>query len=178
MQKSVMTSNQDNWETPKFIFNKLNDVFHFDLDAAASPDNARCEKFLTIDDRWFYMPEYDSLTVDWSKFGSVVFINPPYNNRGILLKFFEKIKLEADKGLTIVALVAARTETKWFKIGWTNARYFCFFYKRIKFELHGQPVGSPTFPSVVIVFSNRDWDLSSLSKVAKLLTNPKPDFGE
>jgi phage N-6-adenine-methyltransferase len=170
MQENMMTSNRDDWETPVELYNILDNIFHFSLDAAASIHNTKAEYFFTEND--------DALKQDWDltvkslKKTSTVFINPPYNNKGILLKFFNKIKIEADKGLTIVALVAARTETKWHKIAWDYARYFLFFYKRIKFELNGKSLGTPTFPSELIIFSKKDWDLSSLSSIAKILPNP------
>jgi phage N-6-adenine-methyltransferase len=170
MQKSMMTSNRDDWETPKELYKLLNDIFHFGLDAAASDSNHKCNLYLT--------EQQNALLVDWDEYMSknniypkTVFINPPYNNKGILLKFFNKIKEESDKGLTIVVLVAARTETRWHKIAWNYAKYFCFFYKRIQFELDGVPMGTPTFPSELIIFSKNDWDLNLLKPIAKILPN-------
>lgn len=175
MQESMMTSNRDDWETPKELYNQLDKIFHFGLDAAASITNHKHPLYITEKD--------DALKIDWQKLlisnqtpNRTVFINPPYNNKGILLKFFNKIKEEADKGLTIVALVAARTETKWHKIAWDYARYFCFFYKRIRFELNGKPLGTPTFPSEVIIFTKDNWDLNSLSPIAKVIENPNYSF--
>ena len=171
MQENMMTSNRDDWETPKELYNLLDSIFHFSLDAAASDSNHKCMRYLTEKD--------NALIVDWNQYivnsramTRTVFINPPYNNKGILLKFFNKIKQEADKGLTIVCLVAARTETRWHRIAWECAKYFCFFYKRIKFEIEGVSLGTPTFPSELIIFTKEKWDLSSLSPIAKILLNP------
>lgn len=57
MPKAMFTSNRDDWETPNDLFSKLNDEFHFDLDAAASPSNAKVSRFFTKRD--------DALTQDW-----------------------------------------------------------------------------------------------------------------
>lgn len=171
MQEALMTSNRSDWETPLELYNLLDKIFHFSMDAAASDTNHKCFRYLT--------EEQNALTTDWNQYmidsramTRTVFINPPYNTKGILLQFFKKIKEEADKGLTIVALVAARTETKWHRIAWDYAKYFCFFYKRIRFELHGKQVGSPTFPSELTIFSKTNWDLNSLAPIAKILSNP------
>lgn len=171
MQKQLMTSSRDDWESPPLLFEEIDNIFHFGLDAAASPENALCDKFLTTDCRYFYMAEFDALSAssDWLALseGKPIWINPPYGN-GILLPFFRKIKQEYEKGATIVCLVAARTETKWHKIAWDYARYFLFFNTRLKFELKGVPQGTATFPSELIVFSPKKWNLYSLQHWGKI----------
>ena len=69
MNTSVMFSSKDEkWATPQDFFDKLNEEFHFTLDAAASPENAKCRKYFTEQD--------DGLTKSWK--GETVFVNPPY----------------------------------------------------------------------------------------------------
>ena len=58
----------DKWATPQWLFDVLDDEFHITLDPCASPDNAKCEDFFTIED--------DGLARSWE--GQVVFMNPPY----------------------------------------------------------------------------------------------------
>ena len=68
----VLTSSRSNeWETPQDFFDKLNREFHFTLDPAATPENAKCKNF--------YTAENDGLTQDWS--GERVFCNPPYGRK-------------------------------------------------------------------------------------------------
>ena len=68
MNSSVMFSSaSDNWETPKELFDDLNAVFNFDLDAAASDDNAKCQKYFTITE--------NGLAQSWH---GNVWLNPPY----------------------------------------------------------------------------------------------------
>lgn len=50
----------DERATPKTLFDALDAEFHFDLDAAASPDNAKCESFYTDAD--------DALSRPWRFF--------------------------------------------------------------------------------------------------------------
>jgi phage N-6-adenine-methyltransferase len=92
--------------TPQAFFDKLNAEFSFDLDAAASKDNHKC-------DLWFGPgSEFgeDALTADWG--GLTAFLNPPYSIAG---KFVAKAREEADKGATVVLLVPVRSDTKWWE---------------------------------------------------------------
>lgn len=82
----------DHWETPKSLYNKLNDEFHFDFDPC--PLHA----------------DFDGLKVDW---GEVNFVNPPYN-RIDKPKFIQKAYEEWLKGKTSVLLIPAYTGTKQF----------------------------------------------------------------
>ena len=55
--KVLYSSKEEKWATPQDFFDKLNDEFHFTLDAAASPDNAKCANYFT--------EEQDGLTQSW-----------------------------------------------------------------------------------------------------------------
>ena len=41
---------KNSWSTPPKIFNRLDEEFNFTLDAAASKENAKCEKYYTKED--------------------------------------------------------------------------------------------------------------------------------
>ena len=43
----LFSSRSEEWETPQDFFDKLDAEFHFTLDAAATPENAKCEQFYT-----------------------------------------------------------------------------------------------------------------------------------
>jgi phage N-6-adenine-methyltransferase len=168
MKDILFSSSRSDWETPTSLFNILNNIFKFSLDACASQSNTKCKLF--IDEKQNCLKtNWESLLINSDS--KSVFINPPYSS-GLLLPIFKKIKEEATKGLTIVVLVAARTETQWHKIAWDYARYFCFFYQRIKFQINRQALGTPTFPSELIIFSNKDWNLRALESIAKIIPNP------
>lgn len=48
MNKDVMfSSKSDLWETPHYLFDKLDRKFHFDVDVCAIEENAKCKKFYT-----------------------------------------------------------------------------------------------------------------------------------
>ena len=67
----MFSTGKDDWETPQQFFDKLNDEFHFTLDACATPKTAKCQKF--------YTKSENGLTKDWQ--GEVVFCNPPYSKK-------------------------------------------------------------------------------------------------
>ena len=51
---------RDMTQTPLYLFRALDLEFNFALDAAALPETALCEKYLT--------PDIDALSVDWGDF--------------------------------------------------------------------------------------------------------------
>lgn len=58
MKREVMFSSQsDLWETPQALFDKYNDIYHFETDVCAIPENAKCERF--------FSPEDDGLSQEW-----------------------------------------------------------------------------------------------------------------
>lgn len=172
MTPILLQSDKQFWETPQILFELLDSIFNFSLDAASNEANHKCKRYLTEQD--------DALTTNWFEFmkgasTNTVFLNPPFGRGSSLHKWMKKVKEEADKGLTVVTLTAARTDTKFFRIIEDHARYLGLFYGRLKYELagkpildkHGRPVGA-TFPSALGVFSQQDWDLTKLQAIAKV----------
>ena len=98
--RTLFSSKDQTWETPKEFFNKLNSVFNFTLDVCASPETAKCEKYFT--------PEIDGLTKNWAD--NMCWMNPPYGREQI--KWIEKAAEESLNGTTIVCLIPARPDTK------------------------------------------------------------------
>lgn len=72
MDRALLSTGKDDWETPKDFYEKLDDEFHFTLDPCCTHENAKCKKHYTKDD--------DGLSRDWS--GEIVFCNPPYSKNG------------------------------------------------------------------------------------------------
>jgi hypothetical protein len=82
------------WQTPSGFFADLHDEFRFDLDGAASDENA-------------LLPEASTLTspVPWT--GRRVFCNPPWSDIASFLEYAPSAELA-------VFLVPARTNARWF----------------------------------------------------------------
>lgn len=153
MNSALMFSKaSDEWATPQDLFDALNAEFDFDRDAAATLENRKCEGYFGPDHE--YEKHRDALSVDWFDKGSIYWLNPPYSK---CREFMGKAALEARKGCTVVCLVPARTDTRWFhEHVWSvfdgKARpgvEVRFLKGRLKFG--GATAGAP-FPSVVIIF--------------------------
>ena len=55
--QAQFSSQKDDWETPQELFDQLDRMFHFTLDAASSDENAKCQKHFTVED--------DGLSQNW-----------------------------------------------------------------------------------------------------------------
>lgn len=131
--ETLFSSKTDLWETPQDFFDKLNDEFHFDLDVCALPENAKCDRY--------YTPDQDGLKQEWS---GVCWRNPPYG-RGI----WRWIKKASESKGTVVCLVPARTDTKWFHEYILGKAEIRFIKGRLTFQ--GGQNHAP-FPSMIAVF--------------------------
>ena len=129
-------SNKDDWETPKDLYAVLNTEFNFSLDPCCSKETAKCSSYYTIED--------DGLSKDWK---GTVFMNPPYGR--VIMNWIKKAKEESDKGATVVCLVPARTDTKWWHTYCMKSAEIRLLTKRLTFEGANNKA---TFPAAIIVF--------------------------
>jgi site-specific DNA-methyltransferase (adenine-specific) len=107
----------DHWQTPQWLYDKLNDEFNFDFDP--------CPIYA----------DFDGLEVEWGKSN---FINPPYN-RVDKPKFIQKAFEEWQKGSTCVLLIPAATGTKQFHDLMLPNAEIRFLRGRISFVPGGKP---------------------------------------
>lgn len=128
------------WLTPKYILDSLGE---FDLDPCAAPEprpwptaNAH---FTEIE---------DGFNKEW--FGTV-WMNPPYGKE--CPKWLEKLSQHGDG----IALVFARTDTKWFQQHTKNASLLLFPEKRISFCTPdgNTPKSNAGAPSVFIAYGEK-----------------------
>ena len=142
MNTQVMFSSEtDNWATPQDFFDQLNARFSFTLDPCADAKNHKCERYFTRED--------DGLNQDWG--GNIVFCNPPYGRE--IGKWVKKCHDEAQKPQTVcVMLIPARTDTRWFHEYIYGKAQIEFVRGRLKFG----GGGSAPFPSMVVIFNNRN----------------------
>lgn len=141
MNTEVMfSSKSDMWETPQDFFDKTNEEFHFTCDVCAIPENAKCEKFFT--------PEINGLKQEWT---GVCWCNPPYGRKIGL--WVEKAYVASTRGATVVMLLPARTDTKWFHEYIYNKAEIRFIKGRLKF---GNSKTAAPFPSMVVIYRNEE----------------------
>jgi phage N-6-adenine-methyltransferase len=123
------------WETPAWLFGALDAEFHFTVDVAAQSWNAKCAQYFTPDD--------DAIEQPWT---GVCWLNPPYGSG--LDDWLAKAWAAAQCGATVVALVPARTDARWFHDYGLLADELRFIRGRLKFSAAGRA----PFASIVLVF--------------------------
>ena len=137
----MFSSATDNWSTPQDFFDKLNDEFHFTLDVCADETNHKCEHY--------YTKEIDGLSRPWI---GTVWCNPPYGRK--IGQWVRRALFASVAGNTVVMLLPARTDTKWFHD---------YIYKRDNVEIRfikgrlkfGGCKNSAPFPSMVVIFRSK-----------------------
>lgn len=142
MNKGMYSSKSPEYETPQDLFDLLHKEFRFTLDPCATPDNAKCDQYFTVED--------DGLSIPWS--GSV-FMNPPYGD--VIIYWMKKAYEESlrDEVWTVVCLVPCRTDTVWWHDYVMMAHDIRLIKRRLKF---GGLKNSAPFPSAVVVFTGQD----------------------
>ena len=133
----MFSSKTDLWSTPQDFFDGLDNEFHFTLDACALPENAKCERYFT--------PEQDGLKQEWT---GTVWRNPPYGRE--IGSWVRRAYRSAKTGnATVVMLLPARTDTRWFHEYIYGKSEIRFVKGRLKF---GGCQNSAPFPSMVVIF--------------------------
>lgn len=133
----LFESESQEWETPPSLFAMLDSEFQFDLDPASTDANTKTVRHFT--------KAIDGLKQRWQ--GSV-YLNPPYGST--IGRWVRKAYEESQRGATVVCLLPARTDTKWFQEWVMEATEIRFIRGRVKFV--GGDSSAP-FPSIVVVFS-------------------------
>lgn len=138
MNKELMFSSKtDEWATPQEFFDSLNAEFNFTLDPCANIHNHKCKTYFTKQD--------NGLLHEWG--GYKVFCNPPYGRA--ISEWVKKAYKEHLKGTTVVMLLPARTDTKWFHEYIYGKAEIRFVKGRLKF---GGCENAAPFPSMVVIY--------------------------
>ena len=125
MNHILFSSLSPHWNTPPAIYNELNTEFHF------TDDPCPTDGLFGLDRPW----------------GQSSFVNPPYAQ---IKAWMEKGIAEYRQGKTVVFLIPARTDTRWFHDHVLPfASEIRFVKGRLKFG--GAKTGAP-FPSMVVIF--------------------------
>lgn len=124
MSKNRNLDHKDNWATPTYFYNELDQEFNFDFDPCplTDPFDQLTKSVIT--------PDKDGLLIEW---GERNFINPPYS-RTLKEQFILKAIEESKKGKLCVMLLPVSTSTKIFHQHIKpNAKEIRFVEKRIPF---------------------------------------------
>jgi len=137
LNKALLKSNKDDWETPQDLFDELNREFGFTLDVCATAENTKCTKY--------YMLSDDGLVHDWM--GEIVFCNPPYGRKQDA--WVRKCHEHGTRGGVAVMLLPARTDTARFHNFILGKSEIRFIRGRLTFIGAGN---SAPFPSMIVIF--------------------------
>ena len=159
----LFTSTTDEWPTPQILFDSLHDEFNFTLDPCASSENAKCSNFYTREDNGLEQPWHGS-----------VFMNPPYGRE--MRKWIAKAYEESRKGATVICLIPARTDTRYWHEYVMKAAEVRFIRSRLHFDntrhQERKAEGKATahnapFPSVVVVFRGNARNFPVMSAITR-----------
>lgn len=130
------SSATDLWATPAAFFATMAERYGpFDLDVCATDENAKVARYFTA--------EQDGLAQDWD---GVCWMNPPYGRA--IGDWMRKAYESSLAGATVVCLVPARTDTRWWH-DYAMKGEVEFIKGRLKF---GNAATNAPFPSAVVVF--------------------------
>jgi phage N-6-adenine-methyltransferase len=137
MSNVHFSSKTELWATPQKFFDDMAVQYGpFDVDVCADASNAKCPVY--------FDKASDGLAQTWV---GKCWMNPPYGRD--IGKWMKKAS-EADA--TVVCLVPARTDTKWWH-DYAMKGEITFIRGRLKF---GNAVNSAPFPSAVVVFRGKN----------------------
>jgi site-specific DNA-methyltransferase (adenine-specific) len=96
---------EDEFCTADWLFGRLDNTYHFTLDAAAKPENTKCKRYIT--------PEMDATKQDWCKLskGGAAFCNPPFSD---VERFVRHGWEQAQSGIVVVMIVPIWPSQDWF----------------------------------------------------------------
>jgi len=83
-------NNKDDFRTPKYLFNYIDDLYSIQYDAACTPGLNNLAKPLRLEDEW---PK-----------GSTVYSNPPYDSESMINWFWKGEKHKAEGGIHIMLI--------------------------------------------------------------------------
>ena len=153
--QTLTSSERHDWPTPRAFFAAADRLFveehggPFELDAAASSSNAKCDRFFDESDNGLRQP--------WS--ARRVWLNPPYGSA--IPVWITKAIEESRRGAIVAVLIPARVDTVWFHNAAAAAAEIRFVKGRITFA--GAAHAAP-FPSALLIFRHR-WSPPSGERV-------------
>ena len=136
--EGMFSSSSVEWSTPQWLFDELDNEFHFTLDLCSTHENHKCDKY--------YTETENGLLQDWQ--GETVYCNPPYGKQ--ISQWVEKCYREGTKdNTTVVMLIPARTDTAYFHDFILNRSEIRFVPGRLCFN---DGNGRSPFASIVVIF--------------------------
>ena len=139
----MFSSGTGNWSTPIDLFKDLDNKYKFTVDVCADTSNYKVKRY--------YNEKQDGLSKSWQN--EVVWCNPPYGRE--IKDWVRKAYDESSDNCTVVMLLPARVDTKWFhEYIYRNKNAKINFLKgRLKFS---SSASSAPFPSCIVIFEKNE----------------------
>jgi len=146
--ETLWSSKKHDYNTPLWLFEKLNKHYEFETDPATNSENPLgCKTYFT--------PKEDGLS--WERWNGPVFINPPYDRKVQHLWVYEANKYSYNTMRTVVMLLPARQDTRlWQNFIFPEADLICFIKGRLKFSGHEN---AAPFGSALVVFHSYPYQM-------------------
>jgi phage N-6-adenine-methyltransferase len=135
------------YATPQWLFDELDAEFGFTLDVCASLENAKCERYFTIEQDGLKR----AIAGDWR--GEVCWMNPPYG-REIKRWVWTAWREATHAGAIVVGLLPARTDTAWWHDYIEGKAEVRFIRGRLRFrpKRAGGGDNAAPFPSAIVIW--------------------------
>lgn len=122
------------WRTPQWLFDMFDKRYHFDLDAAASSDNALCPHFNSVK-----IPFQSVLPKHLLDTSTAIFCNPPYDVKSLksfidFIVNYTKISNYENRHIVTVLLVPCKTDQSWWQLSCQYATELHFICGRLRFS--------------------------------------------
>ena len=158
---SKIVTPKDEWQTPQWLFDLLDQEFYFQVDAAALKKNAKCDHY--------YDPLNDAICGEWCENAKELgtspsfYLNPPYS-AALINAFMKKAYEESQKDAVVVCLVPVSGDKWWidYALKAQEIRYIRGRVKFVGFDIEGNQVnGSPMFSSCIVIFDRSRYRVSN-----------------
>lgn len=142
----------DEQTTPNWLYHGLDNIFEFELDAAATEKNTKCVQF--------YDKKTNGLLSPWA---FSCFCNPPYS-RGQLKQWTNKAFQEVGRGNNSVLVLPADTSTLWHTYTRKTASRLFYLTGRVKFGQNKHPA---KFGTLIAIYGYTPIEYSQVQRHLK-----------
>ncbi len=136
----ITATKRQDWRTPRRLFNTLQRDYRFDIDAAASPQNA-------------LLPRYFTDVFRETLCAEMAFCNPPFSAIADFLEW-GRMQVSSDPRSGIVFLLPANVDTRWYHEQVHGKGHVCLFRGRVSYDPPDLTTkrSSPSFPSMLVSY--------------------------
>lgn len=153
--RPLLSSDKDDWQTPDNILDIVRQVAPIYFDPCTTNENPTGASVFCVPQSLAAgnfsagLRQIDGLASSWGRSRHLIYCNPPYGRQ--IGQWIRKCT-DAGRDNTVIALVPARTDARWFQDAAPDA--ICFWAGRLTFR--GAPSAAP-FPSALLFWGKGDY---------------------